>query len=299
MTFVDIAGLVRGASKGEGLGNQFLGHIRDTQAVLHVVRCFEDSDVVHVDGKVDPLRDIEVIDTELMLADLETVSRRAVGLEKRSRGQEVEAQRLLEVVTIAQEALAAGKPARQLRLTADQQVLLKELRLISAKPVLYAANVGESELGRFERNPHYQSVVEYAKREHASVLAICGKVEAEISELGSAEKQQFLQALGLEESGLDRVIRAGYALLDLETFFTAGDKEVRAWTIPRGATAPQAAGAIHSDFERGFIRAEVYHFSDLMKYRSEAAVKSAGLMRLEGKSYQVRDGDVMHFRFAV
>ncbi|MFN0058237.1 MAG: redox-regulated ATPase YchF [Planctomycetota bacterium] len=299
MTFVDIAGLVRGASKGEGLGNQFLGHIRDTQAIAHVVRCFADPNVVHVDGGVDPIRDIEVIETELMLADLDSVSRRVSTLEKRTRGADADALRALAVARTVRTGLEAGKPVRQLSLSEEELADVRDLHLITAKPVLYIANIDESDLGAVEANPLYQRVADYAERDGARVIAICGKIEAEVAELGGADKQQFLAALGLAESGLDRVIRAGHELLRLQTFFTAGEKEVRAWTVPVGATAPQAAGVIHSDFERGFIRAEVYHFDDLMRHHSEAQIKSAGLLRVEGKNYVLKDGDVLFFRFSV
>ncbi|MGE3164846.1 MAG: redox-regulated ATPase YchF [Planctomycetota bacterium] len=299
MTFVDIAGLVAGASKGEGLGNKFLAHIRETNAIAHVVRCFADSNIVHVDGSVDAIRDVEIIDTELVLADLETVGKRVQALEKKSRGGDKELLKTLEAARPVLAALDEGKPVRSLGLDAETQLRLREFHLITQKQVMYVANVAETDLESLDANPHYQRLCERAKSEGAQVVPICGKIEAEIAELDADEKAEFLRELGVPEAGLARVIRAGYSLLELETYFTAGEKEVRAWTYPRGATAPEAAGVIHSDFERGFIKADVYHYDDLMKYKSEAAVKEAGALRLEGKKYIVQDGDIMHFRFAV
>ncbi|MGE0614406.1 MAG: redox-regulated ATPase YchF [Bacteriovoracia bacterium] len=299
MTFVDIAGLVKGASKGEGLGNQFLAHIRETQATAHVVRCFADPNVIHVEGSVNPLRDIEVIDTELMLADLETVSKKFEATKKAARTGNKDAAAIFGVLEPVKNALEAGKPVRSLKLSPEELARIADFHLITAKKVMYVANVDDSDLENPDANPHVKTLQEYAKKEGSPVVVICGKIESEISELGAEEKKQFLQELGLKEPGLNRVIRAGYELLGLKTYFTAGEKEVRAWTFPEGFKAPQCAGVIHSDFERGFIKAEVYHYEDLMKHKSEAAIRDAGALRLEGKEYVVKDGDVMHFRFAV
>lgn len=299
MVFVDIAGLVAGASKGEGLGNQFLAHIRETQAIAHVVRCFEDDNVVHVDGSVSPLRDIGVIDTELLLADADTVAKRHDALQRKLRGGDKEAAKLVEVLAKIQPKLDEGVPVRRLALTPDERRRLSTLHLLTAKPVMYVANVDEDSAANPGENPMVQAVTEFAAEENALVVPICGKIESELAELSGEEREEFLADMGLAEPGLDRVIRAGYTLLDLKTYFTAGEKEVRAWTFPQGALAPQAAGVIHSDFERGFIKADVYHYDDLIQYGSESAVKEAGKMRLEGKGYEVRDGDIMHFRFSV
>jgi GTP-binding protein YchF len=300
MTFVDIAGLVKGASKGEGLGNQFLGHIRETNAIAHVVRCFSDPNVIHVDGSVGPIRDISVIDTELILADLETVLKRYNPMEKAARaGTDKKAAAVMGVLTPVKNALEAGKPVRSLKLSEDELALIHDFHLITAKKVMYVANVDDQDIGKAEPNDHVKALLEYAKKEGSPVVQICGKIESEISELAEEEKAAFLQEMGMDEPGLNRVIRAGYDLLGLQTYFTAGQVEVRAWTIQKGFKAPQAAGVIHTDFEKGFIKAEVFHFDDLMKYHSEAAIKDAGALRLEGKEYVVRDGDIMHFRFAV
>jgi len=299
MTFVDIAGLVKGASKGEGLGNQFLGHIRSTSAVAHVVRCFEDDDIVHVDGDVDPVRDAEIIDTELMLADLESVERRIANVEKKARSGDKDSKLDLAALQEVKAGLEAGKPVRALGLAPDMLARVKDLNLITQKPVMYVANVAEAHLADPNACVHYRRIVEHAKQEGAEVVALCGRIEAELSELEDAERAEFLEHIGLSESGLNRVIRAGYKLLNLCTYFTAGEKEVRAWTFKQGWTAPQCAGVIHSDFERGFIKAEVYGYDDLMKYKSESAIKEAGALRVEGKAYVARDGDVMHFRFNV
>jgi GTP-binding protein YchF len=296
MTFVDIAGLVAGASKGEGLGNQFLANIRETEAIAHVVRCFENDDVVHVAGGVDPLRDIEVIDTELALADLETVERALQRVGKRTKTGDKAAlaeQALLERVRAA---LDQAKPVRSLRLTAEELAPLTELHLLTAKPVMYIANVAED---GFTDNPLLAAVQQRAAEEGAEVVAVSAAIEAELAQLDPEARGEFLAELGLEEPGLDRVIRAGYRLLGLQTYFTAGEKEVRAWTIPIGATAPQAAGVIHSDFERGFIRAEVIAYDDFIACKGEAGAREAGKWRLEGKDYVVKDGDVVHFRFNV
>jgi GTP-binding protein YchF len=299
MTFVDIAGLVKGASKGEGLGNQFLGHIRETNAIAHVVRCFSDSNVVHVDGSVNPVRDIEVIDLELIFADLDAIGKRYASIEKTARGNDKKAQVLLGVLQPVKAALEAGKPVRSLGLSEDQLEIIKEYHLITAKKVMYIANVDENDVADPTKNPNYMKVLEFAKKEGSPVVAICGKIEGELNELDPADRASFLAELGMEESGLNKVIRAGYDLLGLQTFFTAGEVEVRAWTFEKGWKAPQCAGVIHTDFEKGFIRAEVYHYDDLMKYRSEAKVKEAGALRLEGKEYVAKDGDIMHFRFNV
>lgn len=300
MTFVDIAGLVKGASKGEGLGNQFLGHIRETQAIAHVTRCFENPNIVHVDGSVDPARDISVIDTELILADLEAVTKRYPTLEKQARTGDKKAAAVIGVLSRVREALEQGKPARALKLTEDEQETINEYHLITIKPVLYVANMDEEGIQNPEGNKYYQAVKKIADTEGSKIVAICGAVESEIAAIEDpAERAEFLKSLGLPEAGLDRVIRAGYELLGLQTYFTAGEKEVRAWTIHKGDKAPRAAGAIHSDFETGFIRAEVYHYDDLVVCKSEQAVKDKGLLRVEGKEYTVKDGDIMHFRFNV
>ena len=287
---VDIAGLVRGASKGEGLGNQFLANIRETDAILHVVRCFEDPNVVHVEQTVDPARDIEIIETELLLADLETLTKRIERVGKMARVGNKEAQQELESLTGAAEAVEKGTPLRAIGLTSD-------LNLLTSKPVLYVANVAESDLGR--ETGQVRSVRAIAEEKGGEVVVICGELEAQIAQLPPAERHDFLEHMGLKESGLDALVRAAYKLLDLETFFTAGPKEARAWTIHRGATAPQAAGKIHSDFERGFIRAETIAYDDYVVAGSEQAVRAAGKMRSEGKEYVVQDGDVILFRFNV
>jgi GTP-binding protein YchF len=294
--FVDIAGLVAGASKGEGLGNKFLAHIRETDAVAHVVRCFENDDVVHVAGRIDPVADIEVINTELALADLETVERGLARAEKASKAGDKDAIRLRELLKAMRAHLDTGRPARTLALEAADRPLLRELHLITMKPLMYVANVAE---GGFRDNPHLAAVEARAAVEGADVVPVCAAIEAEIAELDEADRQTFLEELGLHEPGLDRVIRAAYHLLGLLTFFTAGPKEVRAWTTHAGAFAPQAAGEIHTDFEKGFIRAEVISYDDFLGCRGELGAKEAGKMRLEGKEYVVREGDVMHFRFNV
>jgi len=297
MEFVDIAGLVKGASRGEGLGNQFLGHIRQVDAIAHIVRCFDDDNVVHVDGSIDPLRDVEVIQTELNLADLDTVDKRINRVSKQAKSGDKKMQEELALLLKVQECLNSGRPARSTDLTAGQWTLLRELCLITAKPVLYVANVAEDDLDG--RHPFVAQLREHAVAEGAELVIICGKIEAEIAELPDDEKAEFLNELGLDEAGLDRMIHAGYRLLGLITYFTAGVKEVRAWTVSRGARAPQAAGVIHSDFEKGFIRAEVIGYEDYVAAKGESGAKEKGLMRLEGKEYIVKDGDVMHFRFNV
>lgn len=296
MQFVDIAGLVEGASKGEGLGNKFLANIRETDAICHVVRCFHNDDVVHVVGKVDPLSDIEVINTELALADMESVDKALdkVSRQAKTGDKKVLAQKaLLEKV---KDHLDAGHPVRSLELDEDELLATRDLHLLTIKPTLYIANVSED---GFEDNPLLDAVTEFAHAESSEVVAVCAAIEAEIAELDDDEKQEFLEDMGLHEPGLNRVVRAGYKLLGLETYFTAGEKEVRAWTIPIGATAPQAAGVIHTDFERGFIRAEVVAYDDFVTYKGEQGAKEAGKLRSEGKDYIVKDGDVIHFRFNV
>src|SRR5712675_439649 len=281
--FVDIAGLVAGASQGEGLGNKFLAHIRETDAIAHVVRCFDHEDIVHVAGRIDPLEDIEVINTELALADL--------------AGGDKEAARRHEIYIRVRDALDAGTPARLVTFTPEERRELQELQLLTGKPVMYVANVDEAALT--QDNAYLAALRARARAEGATVVPVCAAIEAEISQLEEAERAEFLKDLGLAEPGLNRVIRAGYELLGLQTYFTAGPKEVRAWTVRRGSTAPQAAGVIHTDFEHGFIRAEVISFEDFVRYRGEAGARAAGKLRLEGKEYIVREGDVMHFRFNV
>jgi len=294
--FVDIAGLVAGASQGEGLGNQFLSHIRETDAIAHVVRCFESSDIVHVAGKVDPIADIEVIDTELALADLQTIEKGLDRAIKAAKGGDKDAVRRRALFERAKLHLDAVKPVRSLDVTDDERKDLRELQLLTAKPLMYVANVME---GGFENNPLLDAVNKRAKAEGAFVVPVCAAIEAEIAQLDEADRADFLKEIGQDEPGLDRVIRTGYKLLGLQTYFTAGVKEVRAWTVRVGATAPQAAGAIHTDFERGFIRAEVIAYEDFIACRGEAKAKETGKLRLEGKEYIVREGDVMHFRFNV
>ncbi len=299
MTFVDIAGLVRGASKGEGLGNQFLGHIRETDAIAHVVRCFDDGNIVHVEGSVDPLRDIETIDTELVLCDLEALLKKLPRSQKEAKTGDKKAAALANVLERIQPMLDSGKTVRACGLTAEENEIVYEMHFLTIKPVMYIANVDENSISDPFANEYVKKVVEHAKKENAPVVPICGKIESEISELEPADKTSFLADLGMKEAGLSTVIRAGYNLLGLETYFTAGEVEVRAWTIHKGWKAPQAAGVIHTDFERGFIRAEVFHYNDLMAHKSEQKIKDAGLMRVEGKEYVVKDGDIMHFRFNV
>jgi len=295
--FVDIAGLVAGASKGEGLGNQFLATIRETDAITHVVRCFEDENVIHVTGKVDPISDIETINTELALADLSTVERQLARYSKVAKsGGDKEAQRLVAVLEKCLPVLNEARPVRALALDDDEKTLLRNLSLLTAKPALYVANVKEN---GFEANAHLEAVRRHAASEGAPVVAVCAAVEAEIADMSADDRRVFLADMGMTEPGLDRVISAGYALLGLQTYFTAGPKEARAWTVRRGATAPQAAAVIHTDFERGFIRAEVIAYDDYVKHEGEQGSKEAGRMRLEGKEYIVKDGDVIFFRFNV
>ena len=294
---VDIAGIVRGASTGEGLGNKFLSHIREVDATLHVVRCFAGSDVVHVEGAVDPIRDIETLDTELMLADLETADSSLDKAERLARGGEKEAAARAGILRRAVAHLNDGKPVRQIEFTTDEKKLVKGLGLITAKKVLYVANVDESDL--HGQGPLVGQVGQRAEQEGGAVVAVCGKLEAELAELGEADRHEMLQSMGLKEPALATLAREAYRLLGLHSFFTAGPKEIRAWELPVGATAPQAAGVIHTDFERGFIRAEIYTIEDLKQYKTEAAIKAAGKLRAEGKSYIMKDGDVAHFLFNV
>jgi GTP-binding protein YchF len=294
--FVDIAGLVAGASKGEGLGNQFLATIRETDAIAHVVRCFKDDNVVHVAGVIDPVSDIETINTELALADLAAVEKQIAKHEKPARAGDKEAQRVVAALKKVEAVLDEGRPARSADLYAEEKDVLQPFFLLTMKPTMYVANVAE---GGFHDNPLLASVEAYAAKEGAPVVPVCAALEAEIADLDGEDKAAFLADLGLSEPGLDRVIHAGYKLLGLETYFTAGPKEVRAWTIRHGATAPQAAGVIHTDFERGFIRAEVIGFHDYIACKGEHGAKEHGKMRLEGREYVVKDGDVMHFRFNV
>ncbi len=293
---VDIAGLVRGASKGEGLGNQFLAHIRNVDAVLHVVRCFE-GEVTHVDGSVDPIRDIETIDTELVLSDMESLEKQLDKLQKKARGGDKESKERVAVLEPALKLLEEGKPVRAGEWTPEEQRVLRMAGLITQKPVLYVCNVDEDSAAT--GNALSAKVEAHAEAEGAGHVVLCGQIEAEISELDAEEREGFLADLGLDASGLDKLARAAYDLLGLQTYFTAGEKEIRAWTIPVGAKAPQAAGVIHTDFERGFIRAQVYALADLQQHGSEAALKAAGRMRAEGKEYVVQDGDIMHFLFNV
>jgi GTP-binding protein YchF len=298
--FVDIAGLVAGASKGEGLGNQFLANIRECDAIAHIVRCFDDPNIIHVAGKVDPVNDIEVINTELALADMQTVEKQLAKYSKVARtgqGPEAkEAKRLVDALEKIMPALNEAKPVRSVDLYEEEKAVLRPLFLLTMKPTMYVANVEEH---GFENNPLLEKVKAYAEKESAPVVAVCAKVEAEIADLSDDDKEVFLADMGMTEPGLARMIRAGYTLLGLQTYFTAGPKEVRAWTVVQGATAPQAAGVIHTDFEKGFIRAETIAFDDYVKFKGEHGAKEAGKMRLEGKDYVVHDGDVMHFRFNV
>jgi GTP-binding protein YchF len=299
MTFVDIAGLVRGASKGEGLGNQFLGHIRETDAIAHVVRCFNDSNIVHVEGSVDPIRDIETIDTELVLCNLEAALKKLTNSQKQARAGDKKAAALVGVLEKIKPMLDQGKTVRACGLTPEEMEIVQDMHFLTIKPVMYIANVDEASIADPFANEYVKKVAEHARKENAPVVPICGKIESEIAELAEEDKKGFLADMGMEEPGLNRVIRAGYDLLGLQTYFTAGEQEVRAWTIHKGWKAPQAAGVIHTDFERGFIRAEVFHYNDLMKHHSEAKIRDAGLLRLEGKEYVVQDGDILHFRFNV
>ncbi len=294
--FVDIAGLVAGASKGEGLGNKFLANIRETDAIAHVVRCFEHGDIIHVAGKVDPIADIETIDTELALADLESVEKAHNRYERAAKAGDKDAAQRRDLLARLRAHLDEGHPARSMALTTEEMGLLRELFLLTLKPVMYIANVNEN---GFENNPHLDVVRARAEKEGAQVVPVCAAIEEELSQLDDADRDVFLADMGFEEPGLNRVIRAAYALLGLQTYFTAGVKEVRAWTVKKGATAPQAAAVIHTDFEKGFIRAETIGYDDFIKYRGEAGAREAGRLRLEGKEYLVQEGDVLHFRFNV
>jgi ribosome-binding ATPase len=294
--FVDIAGLVAGASKGEGLGNKFLAHIREVDAIAHVVRCFEHPDIVHVAGKIDPISDIDTIDTELALADLESVDKALNRVERAAKANDKDAIARRPGLQKIQAVLNEGRPARSADLSDDEKLLLRDLFLLTMKPLMYIANVKED---GFENNPYLDKVRERAAGEGAEVVPVCAAIEEELAQLDDADRGAFLADMGLEEPGLNRVIRAGYKLLGLQTYFTAGEKEVRAWTVKRGSTAPQAAGVIHTDFERGFIRAETVAYDDFIKYSGEAGARDAGRLRLEGKDYIVKEGDVLHFRFNV
>jgi len=297
LEIVDIAGLVRGASKGEGLGNQFLANIRETDAILHMLRCF-DGEVTHVDGSVDPVRDADTINTELMIADLDSIEKRIAGLEKRAKGGDKESKQLIAILEPVAQALREGKPARTVEFTGEDLKLFKQQQLLTSKPVLYVCNVGEEDAAA--GNDYTAAVAEMATAEGAPHIVISAEIESEIAQLATAEdKAEFLEGIGLEEAGLARLLRAGYGLLELLTFFTVGPKEARAWTVQDGATAPNAAGVIHTDFERGFIRAETIAYDDYIECKTEAAAKDAGKMRAEGKEYLVKDGDVFHFRFNV
>jgi hypothetical protein len=295
LTFVDIAGLVRGASKGEGLGNQFLANIRECDAIAHVVRCFEDGDVTHVDGGVDPIRDIETIETELMLADLESLEKRVVSLEKRAKGGDKDAKETLDLVNRCLGPLRDGKPARVAQSSLEERKAFAALQLLSSKPVLYVCNVEEASADK--GNQYSEIVRKRAAEEGAVAVVVSAKIESEIAVMAQADQKDFLEAVGLEEPGLNRVIRAGYDLLHLVTYFTVGPKEARAWTIEKGTRAPQAAGVIHTDFEKGFIRSETIAYDDYVAHKGEAGARDAGKFRLEGKEYVVADGDVLHFRF--
>ena len=295
MTFVDIAGLVKGASKGEGLGNQFLANIREVDAIAHVLRCFEDEDVTHVDGRVDPVSDAETIETELMLADIDSIEKRRQGLLRKVRGGEKEAIQQERLLKAALAVLEEGQPARTVSVDADDVKAWKALQLLTTKPILFVCNVGEAEAA--EGNEYSTKVVAMAKEQGAGAVIISAQIEEEISQLDPEEAEMFLSEMGLSEAGLDRLIRAGYGLLELETYFTVGPKEARAWTIRKGTLAPQAAGVIHGDFERGFIRAETIAFVDFVALKGEQGAKEAGKMRVEGKAYKVQDGDVLHFLF--
>lgn len=298
--FTDIAGLVKGASKGEGLGNQFLSNIRLTDAICHVVRCFDDADITHVEGSVDPIRDIEIINLELIMADLQTVENRISKVERKVKTSK-DKDAILEASLLKriQAALVEGRPARSVEMDKDEELLIKSFTLLTAKPMIYVANMSEEEIAQPEENPYFQKVKELATTEHNQVVPICAKIEEELSELDKEEKTEFLNDMGISESGLDKVIKTAYQILNLCTYLTAGVEECRAWTFHKGMKAPECAGVIHTDFQKGFIRAECYTFEDIDKYETELAVKEAGKLRIEGKEYVVQDGDVLHFRFNV
>ena len=297
--FTDIAGLVKGASKGEGLGNQFLSHIRQTDAICHVVRCFDNPDITHVEGSVDPIRDIEIINLELCIADLQSVENRILKVERKAQAKEKDALAEYNVLSKLVEALRAGKAARSVSLDKDEMEVAKSYQLLTMKPMIYVANMSEDDVADPDSNHYYQSVKEYALNEGNDVIAICAEIEEELSKLSKEEKQMFLDEMGIKQSGLDSVIKAAYHLLGLKTFFTVGEPECRAWTFKDGMLAPDCAGVIHTDFKKGFIRAETYSYDDLMEYKTDASLKEHGKLRLEGKDYVVQDGDVMHFRFNV
>jgi len=293
--FVDIAGLIRGSSKGEGLGNQFLGNIRNVDAIIQVIRCFEASDIVHVDGKLDPISDLETIELELAFADFEVVEKRLENLEKKIKAGDSEAKEIKNILSSLKTLLERGEAARKASLSQEDRALIKDLNLLTLKPQIYVANIGEDDFQK--ENPHLMKLAERAQKESVDLVAICGKIEAEISQLAAEERLEFFQEMNIKEGGLERLIRAGYQLLGLRTFFTMGPKEIRAWTFPEGSYAPQAAGKIHTDFERGFIRAEAYHYSEMETFKSEKAIREAGKMRMEGKDYIVMDGDILRFHF--
>lgn len=297
--FVDIAGLVRGASQGEGLGNKFLSHIRETDAIAHVVRAFEDDNIVHVSGKIDPIDDIEIISLELVMADTETVEKAIVRYEKQAKSQDKKAKEMLELLNRTLSHLKDNNPVRTMDLTDEEKVMLKEVFLLTTKPIIYVANVSESQLPNVDSDENIKRIKEYAKNEGAEVITLCAKLEEDLSELDTDDKMMMMEEYGIEESGLDKLIKASYSLLGLISYLTAGKQEVRAWTITKGTKAPQAAGKIHTDFERGFIKAEVVSYNDLITLGSTAAAREKGLVRLEGKEYVVQDGDVILFRFNV
>ena len=297
--FTDIAGLVKGASKGEGLGNQFLANIRQTDAVVHVVRCFDDANIEHVEGSVDPVRDIEVINLELCIADLDTVTNRIGRVEKKAKTKDKDAMREYDVLMKCKEALEQGTPVRMLEMDDNEKALIKGYGLLTAKPVIYVANMDDEGIADPESVAYYQAVKEFADKENSECIAICAKMEEELSGLDKEEKRAFLDDLGIQESGLDQIIQAAYHLLGLRTFFTVGEPECRAWTFKKGMKAPQCAGVIHTDFEKGFIRAEIYSYEDLMEYKTEQSLKEHGKIRLEGKEYLMKDGDIVFFRFNV
>jgi GTP-binding protein YchF len=297
LEFVDIAGLVRGASKGQGLGNQFLGHVRSVDAIIHVLRCFSNDDITHVEGSIDPIRDKEIIDTELLLADLESLEKRKGILEKRAKGNDLESKDFLALIEKILPVLHDGKPARETLLSKDERLLFNTLQLLTAKPIVYVCNVSEDNAAT--GNEFTRKIQKEALEEGAEIVIISSAIEAEIASLGEEEQEEFLESIGLEKAGLDRVIQKGYAALDLLTFFTVGPKEARSWTTQKGSTAPNAAGKIHTDFERGFICAETISYADYIAYNGEVGAKEAGKMRQEGKEYLVQDGDVFHFRFNV
>ena len=297
--FTDIAGLVKGASKGEGLGNQFLGHIREVDAICHVVRCFDDNNITHVENSVDPKRDIEIVNVELALADLETVQNRISKIERKAQTKEKDAVKELSVLLKIKDALEKGESARSVSLDEEEKEIIKSLNLLTIKPVIYIANMSESEVAQPENSAYYRTVKEIADKENNKVIAVTAKTEEELSSLDDEERQLFLEEMGLEHSGLDEIIVTAYTILNLRTFFTVGKDEVRAWTFTKGMKAPDCAGVIHTDFKKGFIRAEVYSYDDIMEFGSEAALKDAGKLRIEGKEYEVQDGDIMHIRFNV